>query len=33
MQTLLIKRGYDVGEPDRAIGVGKKTKEANADFE
>ena len=31
MQTLLLKRGYDVGEPDGAIGT--KTKEAIADFE
>ena len=31
LQGLLIKRGYDVGEPDGAI--GKKTREAIADFE
>jgi lytic murein transglycosylase len=31
LQTLLSKRGYDVGEPDGAIGT--KTKEAIADFE
>lgn len=31
LQRLLISRGYDVGEPDGAI--GKKTKEAIADFE
>ena len=31
LQTLLIKRGYDVGEPDGAI--GKKTTAAIADFE
>ncbi len=31
LQTLLTKRGYDVGEPDGAI--GKKTKDAIADFE
>jgi lytic murein transglycosylase len=31
MQRLLIKRGYDVGEPDGAIGA--KTKAAIADFE
>jgi len=31
LQALLIKRGYDVGEPDGAI--GKKTKEAIADFQ
>jgi lytic murein transglycosylase len=31
LQTLLTKRGYDVGAPDGAI--GKKTKEAIADFE
>jgi lytic murein transglycosylase len=31
LQALLIKRGYDVGEPDGAI--GNKTKEAIADFE
>ncbi|HEY1943880.1 MAG TPA: lytic murein transglycosylase [Roseiarcus sp.] len=31
MQKLLIKRGYDVGEPDGAI--GNKTKTAIADFE
>ena len=31
LQTLLLKRGYDVGEPDGAIGT--KTKEAIADFE
>jgi lytic murein transglycosylase len=31
LQALLIKRGYDVGEPDGAI--GKKTKQAIADFE
>ena len=31
MQTLLARRGYDVGQPDGAIGA--KTKEAIADFE
>ena len=31
LQTLLTKRGYDVGEPDGAIGA--KTKAAIADFE
>ena len=31
LQALLIKRGYDVGEPDGAI--GNKTKDAIADFE
>jgi lytic murein transglycosylase len=31
LQKLLISRGYDVGEPDGA--VGKKTKDAIADFE
>jgi lytic murein transglycosylase len=31
LQTLLAKHGYDVGEPDGAIGT--KTKEAIADFE
>jgi lytic murein transglycosylase len=31
LQALLIKRGYDVGEPDGAIGA--KTKQAIADFE
>ena len=31
LQTLLMKRGYDVGQPDGA--VGNKTKEAIADFE
>src|SRR5271165_2329366 len=31
LQTLLSKRGYDVGEPDGAIGT--KTKQAIADFE
>jgi len=31
LQTLLNKRGYDVGEPDGAIGA--KTKAAIADFE
>ncbi len=31
LQTLLAKRGYDVGAPDGAIGT--KTKEAIADFE
>jgi lytic murein transglycosylase len=31
LQALLAKRGYDVGEPDGAIGT--KTKEAIADFE
>ncbi len=31
LQSLLNKRGYDVGEPDGAI--GKKTKEAIADFQ
>lgn len=31
LQTLLIKRGYDVGAPDGAI--GRKTREAIADFE
>ena len=31
LQKLLIARGYDVGEPDGAI--GKKTKDAIADFE
>ena len=31
LQKLLIARGYDVGEPDGA--VGKKTKDAIADFE
>ncbi|HVP99740.1 MAG TPA: lytic murein transglycosylase [Roseiarcus sp.] len=31
LQSLLIRRGYDVGEPDGAI--GKKTREAIADFE
>ena len=31
LQTLLSKHGYDVGEPDGAIGT--KTKEAIADFE
>jgi peptidoglycan hydrolase-like protein with peptidoglycan-binding domain len=31
MQKLLIAHGYDVGEPDGA--VGKKTKDAIADFE
>ena len=31
LQTLLAKRGYDVGAPDGAI--GKKTKEAIADFQ
>jgi lytic murein transglycosylase len=31
LQSLLIKRGYDVGQPDGAI--GNKTKEAIADFE
>jgi len=31
LQSLLAKRGYDVGEPDGAIGT--KTKEAIADFE
>ncbi len=31
LQALLIKRGYDVGQPDGAI--GNKTKEAIADFE
>jgi lytic murein transglycosylase len=31
LQALLTKRGYDVGQPDGAI--GKKTKEAIADFE
>ena len=30
MQKLLTGRGYDVGEPDGAI--GKKTKDAIADF-
>jgi lytic murein transglycosylase len=31
LQTLLAKRGYDVGQPDGAI--GNKTKQAIADFE
>ncbi len=31
LQVLLAKRGYDVGQPDGAI--GRKTKEAIADFE
>ena len=31
LQTLLAKHGYDVGEPDGAIGT--KTKQAIADFE
>ena len=31
LQTLLMKRGYDVGQPDGAI--GNKTKSAIADFE
>ncbi len=31
LQTLLARRGYDVGEPDGAIGT--KTKQAIADFE
>ncbi len=31
LQRLLINRGYDVGEPDGAI--GKKTRDAIADFE
>ena len=31
LQTLLTKKGYDIGEPDGAIGT--KTKEAIADFE
>jgi len=31
LQRLLIGRGYDVGEPDGAI--GKKTRDAIADFE
>src|SRR5208283_2354364 len=31
LQALLTRRGYDVGQPDGAI--GKKTKEAIADFE
>jgi peptidoglycan hydrolase-like protein with peptidoglycan-binding domain len=31
LQTLLARHGYDVGEPDGAIGT--KTKEAIADFE
>ena len=31
LQTLLARRGYDVGLPDGAIGA--KTKEAIADFE
>lgn len=31
LQTLLARRGYDVGQPDGAI--GNKTKEAVADFE
>ncbi len=31
LQTLLAKRGYDVGQPDGAI--GNKTKSAIADFE
>ena len=31
LQTLLMKRGYDVGQPDGA--VGNKTREAIADFE
>ncbi len=31
LQTLLVRKGYDVGEPDGAI--GKKTKEAIADFQ
>ena len=31
LQTLLTKRGYDVGEPNGAIGA--KTKQAIADFE
>ena len=31
LQRLLIRRGYDVGEPDGAI--GKKTQDAIADFE
>ena len=31
LQTLLTRRGYDVGQPDGAI--GNKTKEAIADFE
>jgi lytic murein transglycosylase len=31
LQTLLARRGYDVGQPDGAI--GNKTKEAIADFE
>jgi lytic murein transglycosylase len=31
LQTLLAKRGYDVGQPDGAI--GNRTKEAIADFE
>jgi peptidoglycan hydrolase-like protein with peptidoglycan-binding domain len=31
LQALLQKRGYDVGEPDGAI--GKKTKDAIADFQ
>jgi peptidoglycan hydrolase-like protein with peptidoglycan-binding domain len=31
LQILLIKRGYDVGAPDGAIGA--KTRQAIADFE
>jgi peptidoglycan hydrolase-like protein with peptidoglycan-binding domain len=31
LQRLLTKKGYDIGEPDGAIGT--KTKEAIADFE
>ena len=31
LQTLLARRGYDVGQPDGAI--GNKTKEAIADFQ
>jgi hypothetical protein len=31
LQTLLTRHGYDVGEPDGAI--GKKTRDAIADFE
>jgi peptidoglycan hydrolase-like protein with peptidoglycan-binding domain len=31
LQRLLTSRGYDVGEPDGAI--GKKTRDAIADFE
>ena len=31
LQTLLARRGYDVGQPDGAIGA--KTREAIADFE